>query len=226
MKRLIFIPGLGEDEKVFDNVLPLIEGEKLVLNTWNLHGDITRGKVTATDIAREIAERYSITKDDVIIGHSMGGWIALFVKELTGCNIIQVGSYTSHKRVIVPVLNHQFIKWAVKYQVFFNPLIRWLVLKIQYNRKPSKQWLTYIFNLLKNGNKNNVINQLTVALTPTPTKINIEPDLRIHSKKDLIVKPPKEAYVQIPGDHFSILTYPIEAATAINDFLEARPTGQ
>lgn len=222
MKRLIFIPGLGEDEKVFDNVLPLIEGEKLVLSTWNLHGDLPRGKVKATDIAREMVEQYSITKDDVLIGHSMGGWIALFVKALTECKVVQVASYTSHKRVIVPALNHQFIKWAVKSQVFFNPLIRWLVLKIQYNTKPSKPWLNYIFNLLKNGNKNNVINQLTVALTPIPTKNNFEPDLRIHSKKDLIVRPPKEAYVQIPGDHFSILTHPKEAARAINDFLKAQ----
>ncbi len=220
MTRLIFIPGLGEDEKVFDNVLPLIRGEKLVLSTWNLHGDLPRGKVTATDIARELVEQYSITKDDVLIGHSMGGWIALFVKEFTGCKIIQVASFTSHNRVIVPISNHQIIKWAVKNHLFFNPVIRWLVLKIQYNTKPSKQWLTYIFNLLKNGNKNNVINQLTVALTPIQTKNNIEPDLHIHSKKDLIVRPPKEVYVQIPGDHFSILTHPAEAAAAINSFLK------
>lgn len=222
MNRLIFIPGLGEDERVFNNILPLIEGEKLVLNTWNLHGDVPRGKVKATDIAREMVERYSITKDDILIGHSMGGLIALFLKELTGCKIVQVASYTSHNRVIVPVSNHQFIKWAVKYHLFFNPIIRWLVIKIQYNTKPSKLWLTYIFNLLKNGNKNNVINQLTVALTPIQTKNNIEPDLRIHSKKDLIIRPPKESYVQIPGDHFSILTHPKEAAAAINDFLKIR----
>ena len=67
-----------------------------------------------------------------------------------------------------------------------------------------------------------MINQLTVALTPIQTKNNIEPDLRIHSKKDLIIRPPKESYVQIPGDHFSILTHPKEAAAAINDFLKIR----
>ncbi|MCY7421377.1 MAG: alpha/beta hydrolase [Chitinophagaceae bacterium] len=218
--RIIFIPGLGEDEKVFDPVLPLIEGEKLVLNTWHLHGDTLRGKINAIDMATELIGRYNITPNDLVIGHSMGGLIALYIKQLTGCKIIQVASFTSHDRVIVPVSNHNLIKWAVKYHLFFNPVIRWLVLKLQYNKKPSGPWLNYIFNLLKNGNKNNVINQLTVALTPIKSKQSIEPDLRIHSKDDLIVRPPKEPYVQIPGDHFSILTHPVEAAHAINTFID------
>ena len=219
--RLIFIPGLGEDEKVFDPILPLIEGEKLILNTWLLHGDTPRGKINAIDIAKELIGRFNITAYDLVIGHSMGGLIALYIKHLTGCKIIQVASFTSHDRVIVPVSNHNLIRWAVKYQLFFNPFIRWLVLKLQYNRKPSGPWLIYIFNLLKNGNKNNVINQLTVALTPVKTKLNVEPDLRIHSKDDLIIRPQKEPYVQIPGDHFSILTHPVEAARAINTFINS-----
>lgn len=217
--RIIFIPGLGEDEKVFEAVMPLIDGEKMVLNTWHLHGDIPRGKINAIDMAEETIGRYNITKSDLLIGHSMGGLISLYIKQKTGCKIIQVASYTHHDRVIVPVSNHQLIRLAVKYRLFFNPIIRWLVLKIQYNSKPSKIWVKYSFNLLKNGNKNNVINQLTVALTPIKTENKVEPDLRIHSKKDLIIRPPKEPYVQIPGDHFSILTHPIEAAAAINSFI-------
>ena len=217
--RIIFIPGLGEDEKVFETVLPLINGDKVVLNTWYLHGDIPRGKINAIDMADEVAGRYNITKSDLLIGHSMGGLIALYIKQKTGCKIIQVASYTSHDRVIVPVNNHKLIKWAVKYHLFFNPLICWLVLKLQYNSKPSNPWVNYAFNLLKDGNKNNVINQLTVALTPIKIENKVEPDLRIHSKKDLIIRPPKEPYVQLPGDHFSILTHPIEAAAAINNFI-------
>lgn len=225
MRRIIFIPGLGEDEKVFDNVLPLIKGEKLVLNTWHLHGDEPRGKINAVDMARETIDRYKLTKDDVLIGHSLGGLIALFIKKILGCKIIQVGSYTSHDRVKVPISNHNIIKWAVKYHLFFNPFIRWLVLRLQYNSKPSKLWVKHVFNLLKNGNKDNVINQLTAALTPIKTENKVEPDLRIHSKNDLIVRPPKEPYVEIPGDHFSILTHPIEAAAAINNFLKGESTG-
>ena len=220
--RIIFIPGLGEDEKVFETVMPLINGDKIVLNTWHLHGDIPRGKINAIDMADEVAGRYNINKSDLLIGHSMGGLIALYIKQKTGCKIIQVASYTSHDRVIVPVNNHNLIKWAVKYHLFFNPLIRWLVLKLQYNSKPSNPWVNYAFNLLKDGNKNNVINQLTVALTPIKIENKVEPDLRIHSKKDLIIRPPKEPYVQLPGDHFSILTHPIEAAAAINNFINKK----
>lgn len=215
--RIVFIPGLGEDEKIFDNILPLIAGDKLVLNTWNLHGNILRGKINATDIARELIKQYAITKADLIIGHSMGGLIALQIKQLLGCQIIQVASYSNHNRVIVPIRNHNIIKYAVKWKLVFNPFVRWLVTKIQYEKLPSKEWLNYVFNLLKDGDKHNVINQLTVALTPVNAPV--QPDLRIHSKKDLIVRPPREPYVEIPGDHFSILTYPVDAAAAINNFI-------
>ena len=80
--------------------------------------------------------------------------------------------------------------------------------------------VTYIFDKLKNGNKINVINQLKVALNAV--KIHgVEPDLRIHSKRDNIIKPPKEPYLATPGDHFAIFTHPGAIRIAINDFISS-----
>lgn len=216
--RIIFIPGLGEDELIFSKLIPLIDGEKVVLNTWQLLGDQPRGKTNALEFAKEVMKRYHITKEDVIIGHSMGGLIAYCLKMLTGCRIVQIASYTNHDRLIVPISSHTLIKMGVKSRIFFNPLVKWLIVKMQYNKKPSKGVLSYVFDLLKEGNKHNVINQLKVALTPLKINTSIQPDLRIHSRGDKIVRPPKESYYEVPGDHFSLFTHPEQVAAAINQF--------
>ncbi len=218
--RIIFIPGLGEDELIFSKVLPMIPGEKLVLNTWELFGNQLRGNFTGLQYAREVAERYNITEHDLLIGHSLGGLTACYIKNLLGCPVIQVASYTNKNRIIVPVSNFRIIEASVRGHLFFNNLIKWLVLTLQYNNKPSKPMVTYLFDKLKNGNKINVINQLKVALNPLQLD-GLEPDLRIHSKGDNIVRPPKEPYLATPGDHFAIFTHPEPFASAINDFISS-----
>ncbi len=218
--RLIFIPGLGEDEFIFDHLLPFIPGEKLVLNTWQLFCNHPRGKFTGLDYAREVAARYQVTDKDLVIGHSLGGLTALYLKYLTGCKIIQIASYTHKNRIVVPISSYKIIEGAVRSEIFFNNFIKWLILNIQYYKKPSKPIVNHIFNLLKKGDKINVINQVKVALNPQLPK-PIEPDLRIHSKGDKIVRPPKEAYYEVPGDHFSLYTHPDEVAIPINNFIQS-----
>lgn len=90
--RLIFIPGFGEDPSIFDRIHPHVKGEKIFLNNWVLLGDHPRSELNALLYARELADRFDIKRDDVIIGHSMGGWIAYHIKHLVRCPIIQIGS--------------------------------------------------------------------------------------------------------------------------------------
>ena len=218
--RLIFIPGLGEDEKIFEHLLPLVPGDKQVLNTWDLFGDTPRGKTDPLGFAREITDRWKISADDILIGHSLGGLLADYIKYHVGCRIIQVSSYTENDRVFFPISNSRFIKFGVKTDIAFNQFVKWIILKLQYDKRPSKPIFSYVFTLLKNGNKNNIINQLSVALAPVPPQVNIEPDLRIHASNDQILRPPKQPYIPVPGDHFSVYTYPQEVADIINRFLQ------
>ncbi len=111
--RIICIPGFGEDELVFSKILPLLPGDKIVLDTWTLIGNNKRGRFTALQYAQEVAQRFAITKDDIIIGHSLGGLTAWYLKYLIGCRIIQISSYTERDRIIFPISNHYFIQSAV-----------------------------------------------------------------------------------------------------------------
>jgi len=217
--RIIFIPGFGEDEFIFSRIAPLFDGDKLLLNSWKLLGNEPRDNFNALKFAEEFISKYHITGRDILIGHSMGGWIAYHVKHLINCPIIHVASMTNTDRIIPPVFNHPVAYWLIKKDLVFNSFTQWLSATIVYNNRNSKGIFLYIVDLLKKGNKENVINQLKVVLNPVNEVITEQPDLRIHSKGDTILKPPREPYYEVTGDHFTLYTHPKEVYLPIADFL-------
>src|SRR5580692_437907 len=100
--RIFYIHGFGENETIFSKISPFIPGEQIFLNVWELLGDAPRPGINVLNFAEELVKKYAITKNDLIIGHSMGGWIALHIKHLTGCPIVQIASWTDPGRIISP----------------------------------------------------------------------------------------------------------------------------
>jgi hypothetical protein len=217
--RIIFIPGFGEDELIFSRIAPLIPGDKLILNSWTLLGDEPKPDINAFKFAKEVIERYNVSGSDIIIGHSMGGWIAYHIKHLIGCRIIQIASFTNRNRIRPPVIDHTSVYWSVKHGIVFNSFTLWITGLLHYYTAPSKEIYCYVTERLKNGNKENVNNQLRINYATVNEVITVAPDLRIHSPVDGIVKPPKESYYKVPGDHFTLYTHPAEVSAPIIDFL-------
>lgn len=217
--RLIFIPGFAEDELIFSKIVPLILGDKLVLNSWKLLGNKHRDNFNVLKFAEEFVAEYNITNGDVLIGHSMGGWIAYHVKHLVGCRIIHIASMTNTDRIIPPVIDSEFIYWLVRRRLVFNSFTTWLSSLGFYHHKYSKTIFMYYAHLLQKGDTENIVNQLKVTIKPVDATITVQPDLRIHSKQDNILKPPKEPFYQVPGDHFTLYTHPEQVAAPIKQFL-------
>ena len=185
-------------------------------------GDTPRPKLNVLDFAKELVEKYGISQNDVIIGHSMGGWIAHHIKHLTGSPIVQIASWTDTDRPIVLTKNVQFIYWFVRNGLFFNRLNKWLFTLQNYKNKPSKDIYHTNFDRLIKGNKGNVINQLRLILSPIHEKVVVAPDLRIHAKADVVVRPPREPFHEVVGDHFTLYTHPQTVYEPIVAFLEKK----
>ena len=220
--RLFFIPGFGEDPAIFDRVAPHLPGEKTFVDNWQLIGNRPRPDLTALSYAGELAERFGITARDVTIGHSMGGWIGLHLKHLTGCAVVQIGSWSAPAKVVRPVPNLNFVYWAVRRGLYFNPFVRRLLLRYNYRSKPSAAVFGDVFSNLVRGDKHNVINQLRIVYSPVPAGFTAQPDLRIHARADTIIRYPDEPALEVPGDHFSLYTHPREVYEPILAFLAAR----
>jgi hypothetical protein len=75
--RIIYIPGFGEKPNIFDHIAPHIaSSESIILDNWVLLQNMPIKELDALSYASTLVTTYNITRDDVIIGHSMGGRVA------------------------------------------------------------------------------------------------------------------------------------------------------
>ena len=218
--RILFIHGFGETESIFSKIAPYIPGEHTFLNVWELLGDTPLPGINVLVFAQSMVEKYKITQDDVIIGHSMGGWIAWHIKHFTGSPIVQVASWTDPDRPFKPLKNVKIIYWLIRNGLFFNSFTKRIFSAMGYKGKPSKQVYEEIIDRMIAGNKENIINQLRLILTPVPERPAVQPDLRIHARADLVVRPPREPFYEVSGDHFTLYTHPEAVYGPINAFLK------
>jgi pimeloyl-ACP methyl ester carboxylesterase len=224
--RLFFVPGFGEEESIFEKVAPHIPGEKTFLNPWLLAGNQPRPGLNALVYARELSGRFGITKNDVVIGHSTGGWVALHLKHLTGCTAVQIASWTDPGKVIRPVPNRRLIYWASDSGLYFNSFVKRLIVQLRYRNKPSREIFSRVFTRLSEGNKHNVTNQLRLIFNPVPEAVTVQPDLRIHARADSIIRFPDEPVVEVPGDHFTLYTHPEKVYRPVLSLLQELAHGR
>src|SRR5881275_415470 len=171
--RIILIPGFGEDESIFKRIHDKLPGEKLSLSLWNLLPNKRVKTLNAETFAKDLIERFHISNKDLIIGHSTGGWVALHIKNIVGCPIVQIASWTDERKVITPFTNRHIIYFTAKTGLFLNDFMLRRTVKKYYQNKPSKEIFIAIFNKLKNGNRANVVNQLRLIFNPYPGKVSV-----------------------------------------------------
>lgn len=217
MQRLIFIHGFGESERIFDKIAPALGGQQVMVDVWQALGNNPRPDLNVADFAKELINRFGISPQDVVIGHSMGGWIAYHIKAHVGCRIVQIGSWTHFDRVISPVRSGKTIYWLTRNGLYINRFQGWLF-AMTYRGLPSHQIFVDSFADLVKGNKENVVSQLKLIFEPS-APLSVSPDLRIHAKADKIILPPKEPYHEVPGDHFTLVTFPETVIAPIRAFL-------
>ena len=218
MQRIIFIHGFGESERIFDKIAPSIGGNQIFVNVWELLGNEPIEGLNVVNFSEKLITHFKITAQDVVIGHSMGGWIAHHIKHQIGCRIVQIATWTAFDRVISPIRNGKILYWLVRYGLYINRFQRWLFVRM-YKGKPSQQIFSDIFTDLVNAPKTAIINQLKLIFEPVPN-IYSQPDLRIHALKDTVIKYPREPFHEVPGDHFTLVTHPQTVIEPIVAFLK------
>lgn len=218
--RIFFIPGLGEEPFIFDKIQAFISGEKVFLDNWTLLEEIPEKELTVLAYAKFLVERFQIKKEDVVIGHSMGGWVAWHIKHLTGSPVIQIAGWTDSSKLIKIPIERHLMFWLAKIGFGFNRLSLRILVWLYYKNKPSKEIFISVFERLRRGNKEIVAKQLMIIFNPVKETITVTPNLRIHAKADHIVKYPEEPFEEVPGDHFTLFVYPERVYKPISEFLK------
>jgi hypothetical protein len=143
--KLIFIPGYGEDETIFDKIHLPLQGEKVFLNLWKLLPDKPWRELNVAVFARHLTAQYNISASDVLIGHSTGGWVALHIKHLVNCPVIQIASWTDRSKVVSPLSNRHLIYFAIKTGLYLNSFVLRRSVEKFYQDKPSKEIFIKVF---------------------------------------------------------------------------------
>lgn len=222
--RLILIHGYIEDPSIFDKLIPLLLPATLLpidlkdeFARWNSSKPRLAEPINARKLAQYLTDYYEITADDVVIGHSMGGWIAINIKELTGATTIQLGSWTDQKKINFPVRNLRALKWMLNTGLTQSTWLRDFF-KRQYPFPESKELYVKLVDEGRHLSRHYIYQQQMTLFAPVPP-LTVQPDLRVHARPDNVVFYPVEDCVEVPGDHFSLYYYPELVAEPILNML-------
>jgi pimeloyl-ACP methyl ester carboxylesterase len=196
MKRLLLLHGYTEDRTIFDPLLPLLPPFEEVVAlelaeefaAWH-----PAGKVNVVSLARHLAARYHIGPADVLIGHSMGGWIVAHIKEQTGATAILLSSFTDQAKIVSSIRSPRLLGFYAHLGLVQN------------------RWLNNYFKRRYPHDESRALHAQLIAGMG-------------RFRRDTVVRPPDEPFVELPGDHFAHYFYPQLAAEAIRQLLVEKRT--
>lgn len=221
--RLIYIHGYVEDPSIFDQLAPLLPGEDAL--KLNLQDEFARWNpadrsVNVSSLAAYLAGTYQIGPADVVIGHSMGGWIAVNLKAQTGCGAVQVSSYTDPRKIVTVTRNVALLRWLVRLGLVQSRRFARYALS-KYPFEQSRALHRQLIEAMCRQPRHYIYQQLRVLLAP-PDVPPAMPDVRIHTRPDNVLRAPDEPYHETPGDHFNLVFHPDDVAAPILTYLANR----
>ncbi len=218
--KLLFIHGFVEDHTIFNEVRKIItQGEQIAIDLSKVLADWHDAPedLNVQKMAVYLVDKYKITAQDCVIGHSMGGWIASYMKEECGCKAILLSSLTDQKKLITPLTNPILIKYLIKFGLFQSSMME-TFLKKDYKFQESKQLFDGLIDGLVKMDKKVLFQQFQILFMKVKP-LTIKPELRVHAKNDNIVKYPDEDFVEVSGDHFSLIYHTQQVTDAIQKVL-------
>lgn len=213
---IYFIHGFGETPSIFENIETEIIGNKAFIDVWKENVFLDIDTINVKVFADFLVKKYKINNEDIVIGHSMGGWIALYIKQMCNCKIIQLASWTDPRKILVPTLNPAIVYFLFKTNIYINGITQFLF-SLLYRNPNSKKMFIDTFQRLHNSPKIEVLKQLRIMFEPV-NDATLMPELRVHALHDTVIKYPQESFSVVPGDHFMLHTYPSETLVPILDF--------
>ena len=221
--RLIYIHGYVEDPSIFDNLAPLLPADNVL--KLNLQDEFVRWNpddqtVNVSSLAAYLIKTYQVTAADVVIGHSMGGYIAANLKAQTGCGAVLISSYTDPAKIVTFTRNVRLLRYLVKWGLVQSNALASTALK-KYPFDQSRVLHKSLVGNMVAQPKRFIYQQLRILMAkpdvpPAPS------DVRIHTRPDNVLRFPDEPYHETPGDHFNLVYHPEEVAAPILVYLATR----
>jgi len=213
-QRVLLLPGFGEDDKIFRKIKPYLNGYHLLYVDYR---DVLRKfeveNITMDKFVDQMIDYYDINENDILIGHSLGGYISHKIKQLVNCPNCLIASFTDPSKIKFPVGFKRVIKLLTMKGMFTSRLFKEMLWKT-YQKKPSVEEIEHTLSVFESYDKEDIFKLIKIieprkkSWTRIFKKNRIKrPSLIIHPMSDWIVKSPDESHIKVPGDHFALATY-------------------
>jgi len=202
MSRILFFPGFGEDAFAFDELKAFFPKDILVdIDYRPILDKFTFPFISPKVFAKNLIKYYKIHPHDKLIGHSMGGYFAFYIREIQANEICMIGAFSDPAKI-----RHAVPQFPRATSLFnLTGLIKTRYVKNYLLKRTKGDELKHILEKTVN-NFDNFSNLQLAKMNEMcffPTVHSTQPNpLRLHDKADRVVEAPEEPYIQIGGGHF------------------------
>lgn len=219
-QRIILLPGFGENCSIFDHLVPHLKNFEIVKVEYpDILGDVSVIYCNGIEIAELIINRYHIEPEDLIIGHSTGGYFSFLIREMMHNEICMIAGFSDITKVVPPLPYSWLTTPLLGITGFYKtPLARKHILDKVKGKPIATPMRTAMLQMKDYSNLD--LFKLTLVLTYDEKMISVlDPPLRIHAKDDKLVKLPDEPYIEVKGGHFPMILDVEGTLNAMSDFL-------
>jgi len=218
-QRIFLLPGFAEDAFIFDEIKNSLSDYELVFVDYRKTLDFfsTIKDIDIWEFSKKLIENYSIGKNDLLIGHSMGGYFSFAIRELIHTEICMIASFNDQQKIFRITQNKSLTVFVAKSGFLCTKLGQYIM------KKPGKgTYLEKVNDAVITNLKtftNSQIGKMVTLSFGTKLKSEKENPLRIHAKNDKVVRIPDEAFYEVKLGHFCLMLEPEEVLKPIQNWL-------
>ena len=201
-QRILLLHGFGDDARSYEVLSPQLAQrfEPEYVDYYSLCDDLPLSEVTAASYAERIIEQHNVSSDDILLGHSMGGYIAHAIRQQVDAPCVLIGSFIDPRKIRYAIMYF----WLIRVAVFLGFFTTWLLRLggwLKYRKAEGNIEATISAEALGAQSRRSLYRLLRTFFVavppPTPT-----PELAFHGTYDDVVAPPDFVHLAIPGNHF------------------------
>lgn len=228
-RRILLLPGYGEDERIFRHLEATLAPSYryVIVDYKRVLPHFTPANIKLERFIKRLIFTYGITERDILIGHSLGGYLAHHIRQATGCEACLHSSFIHPAKIKILLRSQAIIKQTVGRGILNTTLAK-AITQWRYQNQPSAYEIDQVMQLLDEYGAQDVL-KLTLLffrrrkrtlgwLRSRPAYV-LPPSLIIHPTADRVVAPPDLPHHSVPGDHFSIVIHPEPSIALIRDWL-------
>lgn len=227
-QRVLLLPGFGEDRRIFRYLRRFMADFEIVDVCYRENlGRFTLKELHLDPFVENLIEDYAITRQDLLVGHSMGGFLSHHIRQRVKCANFMIASFTDSRK-LSPVINNKRLTKFFASRGWIKSFMYKQLVELIYAKRKSLEELRVTFEAFDTYTNEELTKQLKLILDRpggvlnwlrSKPKYDLAPDMMVHPRQDDIVAAPEEKHIKVDGDHFALATHSVAVGHILTKWL-------